>query len=100
MQELDKIMEIACKQYTQNNRMDYLKLNAVDGSMYTARVEAPCLQRLDCETPVRLQAQLHEMWGDSPEWELLEKVLVVAAFKLRSAKDIYHDVIKEKVYNF
>lgn len=99
MQELDKILEISCIQQEAGEN-DYLQQLRTGGSFYISRKDTVYLKEMDFTTPVKLQSRLHEMWGNEPQLLELEKVIAVAAFKLRDSDAVYAETIKEKVYNF
>ena len=100
MQELQKILEVACEDYNRHENKDYLSKRITSEGMYYGRGEEAYLQTLEFETPIKLQEQIHKMWETEQELWALEKILVVAAFKLRDSKAFGNDVIKDKVYNF
>lgn len=100
MQELDKILEIAHTQYEKCECEDYLLQQRIVESSYISRKDTVYLKEMDYSTPIKLQAALQEMWQSKSELQLLEKIIVVAAFKLRDSDAVYRENIKEKVYNF
>ncbi len=100
MQELRKIADIANRKHGENKEMDFLKENITEESSYTIRNVGSYLQKMNFDTPVKLQKELQEMWTEEPYMQILEKIIVVAAFKFRSSEVPLTETISEKVYNF
>lgn len=95
MKELEMIFSVAKKE-----NKNYLNKNITKQSSFYEKKLLSGMNSLDVDTPIKLQKQLHAMWRGDEQLEKLEKIIVVAAFKLKNSETQIKDIIQEKVYNF
>ena len=63
MQELQKIMDETKRQYESCKRKDFLNQKITEKSSYIDRKNGMYLQKMDFDTPLKLQKKLQEIWN-------------------------------------
>ena len=99
MEELKKLVVVA--ENLKNNEImsNCLKSNQGESSFSKINLgEYIC--KININTPIQMQQQLEELWGDGDDLRELIKIVTVASFKSRDIKNMCVDKIKERIYNF
>lgn len=96
------LLEIAQKDFAENNPKDYLRSSLEETETYYLDRDSDrgfsSLMEYEFQNPVELKNILEGQWTDPSVRKMIPAVMV-AAFKLRDA-DSTTEQISEKIYNF